>query len=373
MIYRAIEIKKLMEKNKVLIIYGPRQVGKTTLVKDFLKETKLKHLYFTGDQFDFARDFGSCNLQLTKKIIGDNKLLIIDEAQKIESIGTALKLVVDNIDDIFVIATGSSSFDLANATDEPLTGRKNMATLYPISLLELSKEKTSYELDNQLEDYLVYGMYPNVLNYDSYEKKIKRLVEIKNAYLIKDILAFQKIKSSNAIINLLKLLAFQIGSQVSTSELGLSVGVDNKTVSRYLDLLEKSFVVFRLDGFSKNLRTEVRKMSKYYFYDIGIRNALISNFNKLDTRNDVGQLWENFMIMERIKRNSYKNIHANYYFWRTYNQKEIDFIEEREGVLLGCEFKSKGEKVKQPKEWLENYSNATYDVYHRDNYLDFLL
>lgn len=368
MINRAIKIESLLEKNKVLIIYGPRQVGKTTLVKDFLERTKLRSLYYTGDQLDFARDFGSCNLSLIRKIIGDNQLLVIDEAQKIENIGTALKLVTDNIDDIFVIATGSSSFDLANATDEPLTGRKNIATLYPISIFELTKKETKYEIDGRIEDYLIYGMYPEIFSYDGYEKKKNRLIEIKDAYLIKDILTFQKIKSSKLIIDLLKLLAFQIGNQVSTSELSGKLGVDYKTVARYLDLLEKSFVLYRLDGFSRNLRKEVSKMSKYYFYDLGIRNALISNFNKLNNRDDQGQLWENFLIMERIKRNSYTDTHVNYYFWRTYDQKEIDLIEEREGALYGYEFKWKKDKEKAPKDWLKAYANANYDVFDRENY-----
>ncbi len=373
MIKRITKIEDLLEKNKVLIIYGPRQAGKTTLVKDFLKKTTLNYLYFTGDDLKFVRDFGSCELSLVKKIIGNNTLLVIDEAQKIENIGTALKLVVDNIENIFVIATGSSSFDLANITNEALTGRKNITNLYPISLLELSKERTVYEIDKQIDDFLIYGMYPNVIGYESYEKKQSRILEIKDAYLIKDILAFQKIKNSKKIIDLLKLIAFQIGNQVSTSELSKSLGIDHKTVSRYLDLLEKSFVLFRLDGFSRNLRKEVSKMSKYYFYDTGIRNALISNFNGLENRNDAGQLWENFIIMERIKHNTYKGVCANYYFWRTHDKKEIDFIEEREGMLYGCEIKWKKSKKGAPKEWLENYKNAEYNVYDRKNYSEFIM
>lgn len=373
MINRAINIDSLLEKNKVLIIYGPRQVGKTTLVKEFLKNTKLKSLYYTGDQLDFARDFGSCDLSLIKQIIGDSELLVIDEAQKIENIGTALKLVVDNIKDIFVIATGSSSFDLANIAGEPLTGRKNVATLYPVSVSELTKEETKYEIDKKIEDYLIYGMYPEIVVYDSYEKKKNRLFEIRDAYLMKDILTFQKVRGSKSMIDLLKLLAFQVGSQVSTSELGDKLGIDYKTVARYLDLLEKSFVLYRLDGFSRNLRKEVSKMSKYYFYDTGIRNALISNFNGLSSRDDKGQLWENFLIMERIKRNSYTGTYANYYFWRTYDQKEVDLIEEREGDLHGYELKWKKNNEKSPKDWLKTYNNADYNVFDRENYFDLIL
>jgi uncharacterized protein len=373
MIKRIIEIKKHLEKNKVLVIYGPRQVGKTTLVQDFLSKTSLKHKYFTGDQIDFSSDFGSCDLNLIKKIVGNIDLLVIDEAQKIENVGRALKLVVDNIKNIYVIATGSSSFDLANAASEPLTGRKNVVNLYPVSLLELSEAHTSYEIDKNLQDYMVYGMYPNVITYTDREQMIDRISEIKDSYLIKDIFEFQKVRNSKVIFDLLKLIAFQIGSEVSTVELGNSLGIDHKTVLRYLDLLEKSFVLFRLDGFSRNLRKEVSKMSKYYFYDNGIRNALISNFNNMDTRNDLGQLWENFMLMERIKRNAYKNKHTNYYFWRTYDKKEIDLIEEKSGKLHGYEFKWKKDKNKIPGEWLETYKNSTYEVITSANYDKFVL
>ncbi len=338
-----------------------------------MEKTELKSLYYTGGQLDFAHDIGSCDLPLIRKIIGDNKLLVIDEAQKIENIGTALKLIVDNMDNVFVIATGSSSFDLDSATDEPLTGRKNIITLYPVSVLELAKKETEYEIDRQAEDYLIYGMYPEIVSSNSYEKKKNRLIEIKDAYLIKDILTFQKVKSSKLIVDLLKLLAFQVGNQVSTSDLGSKLGVDYKTVVRYLDLLEKSFILYRLDGFSRNLRKEVGKMSKYYFYDLGIRNALISNFNQLSSRNDRGQLWENFLIMERIKRNSYTSTYANYYFWRTYDQKEIDLIEEREGALHGYEFKWKKGNEKPPEDWMKAYDNADYSVIDRENYLKFIL
>ena len=372
MIPRAIKIEDSLEKNKVIIIYGPRQVGKTTLVNDFLSHTHLKYKLFSGDQLDFANDFSKCSLELIKKLLGDTQLLVIDEAQKIENIGRAIKLVVDNIPNIYVIATGSSSFDLANATDEPLTGRKNLITLYPIATIELRLIHTQHELEKNLNEYLIYGTYPNIITYKTNEQKQNRILEIKDAYLIKDILEFHGIKKSQIVINLLKLLAFQIGSEVSTSELGKTLGLDNKTIMRYLELLEKSFVIFRLNGFSRNLRKEVNKMGKYYFYDLGIRNALISNFNDLNTRNDVGQLWENFLMAERIKRNSYKKIATNYYFWRTYDQKEIDLIEERGGKLYGYEFKWNKDKVKTPKDWLKAYENASYEVISPKNYFDFV-
>lgn len=372
MIQRAIDIEKSLEKNKVLIIYGPRQVGKTTSVEKFLLETPLKYISYSGDSLEFAHSFAECDLEHIKRIAGNTDLLFIDEAQKIQNIETALKLVVDHIPGIRVIATGSSSFDLAGTAEEALTGRKNLLVLYPVAISELLRDETLYEFEKKLGQYLIYGMYPEVITYESYEQKEKRIVEIKDSSLIKDILAFQRVKKSRPVIDLLKLLAFQIGGEVSCSELGERLGLNEKTVRRYLDLLEKSFVLFRLDGFSRNLRKEVTKMSKYYFYDLGIRNALISNFNNLDTRNDLGQLWENFMVLERIKRNAYRGISANYYFWRTYDRKEIDFIEERGGMLHGYEFKWRKDRKKPPKDWLDTYSNATYDVITPNQYLDFV-
>lgn len=371
-LHRAIDINAILEKNKVVIIYGPHQAGKTILVEDFLAQSPLKYKTFSGDQLDIANDFAKCELNLLKKIIGDTELLVIDEAQKIINIGRALKLIVDNIPNIYVIAMGSSSFDLANATDEALTGRKNLATLYPVAMCELQKNYTQYELEKNLDEYLIYGTYPNVITYETNEQKQKRIIEIKNSYLMKDILELHKIKKPHLGINLLKLLAFQVGSEVSTSELGNSLGLDHKTVAHYLELLEKSFVIFRLDGFSRNLRKEINKMSKYYFYDLGIRNAVIANFNNLETRNDIGQLWENFLLIERMKKNSYQSIPANYYFWRTYDQKEIDLIEERGGQLYGYEFKWQANKTKAPKEWLATYKNASYKIINRSNYFEFI-
>jgi uncharacterized protein len=372
MIPRIADIQSNLQKNKVLIIYGPRQVGKTTLVQEFLAKTSLKYLFYTGDDIEFANDFSRCNLENTKKMFSGVDLVVIDEAQKITNIGRALKLVVDHIPNIYIICTGSSSFDLPNSTDEPLTGRKNVINLYPIAIAELLKNETAYDINRKLSEYLIYGLYPNVVELKTYQEKESRIKEIKNAYLIKDILNFNRVKNAKVIIDLLKLLAFQVGSEASTLELGKNLGLDSKTVAKYLDLLEKAFVIFRLDGFSRNLRKEINKMSKYYFYDLGIRNAIISNFNGLSDRNDIGQLWENFLMAERMKANSYKKIAVNYYFWRTYDQKEIDLIEERAGNLYGYEFKWKKEKNIQPQMWLETYKNATYEIINDGNYLEFV-
>lgn len=373
MIKRILEIKNLIEKGKVLMIYGPRQVGKTTLIKSFLDETKLKYRYDTGDSFEIANNLSQCTYKSTDEHVGNYELIVIDEAQKIENIGNALKLMVDRHPNKYYIVTGSSSFDLANKTDESLTGRKNVYTLYPISQVELNLDISKSELKSNLEDYLIYGSYPEVLSKKNSSDKEFVIKMIANSYLIKDILEFNRIKNSQTIYKLLKLLAFQIGSEVSTTELASQLSVDVKTVSYYLDLLQKSFVLFPLYGFSRNLRNEINKMNKYYFYDVGIRNALISNFNKLENRNDIGQLWENFILIERIKNNEYKKISTNYYFWRTYDQKEIDLIEENSGKLFGFEMKWTNKKTKSPKLWLETYENAEYKEINRDNYFDFVI
>lgn len=371
---RAMDISNHLQQGKVLIIYGARQVGKTTLVKLFLEQSEISHQFYTGDDLSFSSDFAKCELRIIEKMVSGIDLLVIDEAQKIENIGTALKLVVDHFPDKFVIATGSSSFDLANSTDEPLTGRKNIITLYPISLKEILQTTTAYELDKQIENLLIYGSYPEVVSSGDIRQKENRITEIKNSYLIKDILEFQKLKRPNVILDLLKLIAFQTGNQVSTVELGKQLGLDKKTVQRYLDLLEKSFVLISLGGFSRNLRKEVSKMKMYYFMDLGIRNAVIANFNSLNLRNDVGQLWENFMLIERMKRNAYQSYSVNYYYWRTYEQKEIDLIEESSGNLKGFEFKwNPNRKVKSPKEWLDTYDNAEFKIISQENYQKFVL
>lgn len=374
MYHRSINLSNHLQQGKVLIIYGARQVGKTTLVKQLLAETSLKHAYFTGDDLAFSADFGKCELPVIQSIVDDLDLLVIDEAQKIENIGTALKLVVDHFPEKFVLVTGSSSFDLANTTEEPLTGRKNVVTLYPLSFQEIARNSTSYEAGRRLEDLLIYGSYPEVSISKSKSEKENRITEIKNSYLIKDILEFQLLKRSQVVMDLLKLLAFQVGNQVSTVELGKQLGLDYKTVQRYLDLLEKSFVLVSLGGFSRNLRKEVSKMNMYYFMDLGIRNAVIANFNSPDMRNDVDQLWENFLFIERIKRNAFAGHTANYYYWRTYDQKEIDLIEERGGQLLGFEFKwNPLKKPKAPKAWIDTYDNASYEVITKDNYREFVM
>jgi predicted AAA+ superfamily ATPase len=373
MINRLINIEKEINKGKVLVIYGSRQVGKTTLIKNFLKDTNLKYKFVTGDDIQVASALSECTMASTSNFVGDYELIVIDEAQKIHNIGLALKLMVDSFPDKYYIATGSSSFDLASKTAESLTGRKKVIELYSISQQELANTHSRFDLINNLDLYLIYGSFPEVINQNTYQEKENTIKEIANSYLLKDVLELEGIKNSKTILNILKMIALQVGSEVSTVEIATKVGIDYKTVVRYLDLLEKSFVIFSLSGFSRNLRTEVNKMSKFFFFDIGIRNAIISNFNKLEDRNDIGQLWENFLMTERMKKNSYSNFHTNYYFWRTYDQKEIDLIEENSGKLFGFEFKWQEKKTKPPQIWLDTYENSEYKEINKENYLDFLL
>lgn len=371
-IERYYNLEKEMKPNKALIIYGARQVGKTTLVKQYLKKTNLKYILNYGDNLEVQSALEDGSFNKIKEYIGDNELIVIDEAQKIKNIGTAIKIMVDQFDNIQVIATGSSSFKLSGQIGEPLVGRKTTLTLFPISQIELTKINTPQELKSKLEDYLIFGSYPAVL-LETKENKIKLLEDYVNSNILQDILELEKVKGSKVLLDLLRLIAFQIGSEVSIEELGSNLNIDKKTVARYLDLFEKSFILYNLRGYSRNLRTEITKKSKYYFYDNGIRNALISNFNPINKRNDIGQLWENFIIMERIKKQKYKGIHANNYFWRTWEQKEIDWIEEREGKLFGFEIKYSKDSFTKPKQFTDAYPNSSIELVNKENYLDFIL
>lgn len=369
---RPIKINDALKNNKVVVIYGARQVGKTTLVKEYLNTYEGKSAYHTGDDLEFSDAVSKCSLETFKKMFTGLSLIVIDEAQKIENVGRAVKLMVDNMDSVKFILTGSSSFDLANKTGETLTGRKTVLTLYPISQKEILQNTSQFRIEKDLPEYLIYGSYPSVLTAKTYTDKEEKLRELVNSYLLKDILAFNLVKSSKPIRDLLKLLAFQVGSEVSLNELASSLEIDKNTVARYIDLLEKSFVLFSLGGFSRNLRKEVYKSQKYYFYDLGIRNSLISNLNSIDLRDDIGQLWENFLLIERIKRNSYSKSYPNYYFWRTYDKKEIDFLEEHKGKLNAYEFKWSKNKVSTPTEFLNTYKNSNFEVVNKDNYSEFV-
>jgi predicted AAA+ superfamily ATPase len=367
------QLEAYLEPNKVLAIFGPRQVGKTTLVVDFLARTKLRYRLESGDDARIYEALGQQNFDAIKQFCAGYDLIVIDEAQRIPNIGMGLKIMVDQIPGLRVIVTGSSSFELAGQIGEPLVGRKRTLLLFPLSQLELRKfVGNDFNLKNQLEERLIYGSYPVALTKETPRDKRIALEEVAHAYLLKDILELERVKGSKVLIDLLRLLAFQIGNEVSFAELATQVGIDTKTVARYLDLFEKTFILFNARGYQRNLRQEVSRKSKYYFYDNGIRNALISNFNPLALRDDVGALWENFIFMERLKKREYTNIYANVYFWRTWQQQEVDIVEEREGRLYGYEVKWGAKKVKSPKLWLETYQEASFEVVNQENYLDFV-
>lgn len=366
------DLGKALKPNKALIIYGPRQVGKTTLLEDYLEHCKYKYKLDSGDNIVTQNILNSQDFAVLKEYVQGYDLIAIDEAQKIRGIGQGLKILIDQVPGIRIIATGSSSFELAGQVGEPLTGRKVSLNLYPVSQIELLDLYTVSEIKEKLPEYLIYGGYPEVMTAKRKIDKIKTLEEIMHSYLLKDILELEKVKNSKVLLDLLRLIAFQVGNEVSLTELATQLAIDYKTVARYLDLFEKSFVIYNVRGFSRNLRKEMTKKSKYYYYDNGMRNTIISNFNSLDLRNDIGALWENFIFMERLKKRSYKDIFANCYFWRTWDQKEIDLVEEREGKLYGYEIKWSAKKVKPPQDWLRSYENASYKVITKDNYLDFI-
>ena len=361
-----------LSPNKVLVIFGPRRSGKTTILKNFLAKTKLKYRLDSGDNIQLRQILGSQDFSQIKNYASGYELIAIDEAQNIPNIGMGLKIIVDEIPGIKVIATGSSSFDLANKIGEPLTGRKRTIFLYPLSQMELSLNLNRFDLNQKLEEFLIFGSYPEIALLQDRNKKITALEELVNSYLFRDILALDKIKKSKKLVDLVKLLAFQVGSEVSLNELSTQLSLNVRTTERYLDLLEKSFVIISLGSFRRNLRNEILGKRKYYFLDNGVRNGIISQFNGLENRDDVGALWENFIFTEMIKSASYKERYANRYFWRTYDQKEIDFIEEREGKLFAYEFKW-NDKAKPPKEFLETYPNTEFKTINKENYLDFIL
>lgn len=364
-------LEKYLKPRHALIIFGPRQVGKTTLLENFLKQTKLKYKLDSGDNIRIQNLLGSQDFD---KILGYAEgydLIAIDEAQQIPNIGKALKILVDHVPNLSVIATGSSSFDLAQSVGEPLTGRKITLTLYPFAQMELLKMYNRYELRERLEEFLVFGCYPEVALAPTRQEKINILTELVDSYLLKDVLSLEKVKKSEVLLNLVKLLAFQVGQLVSHSELATQLRIDVKTITRYLDLLEKSFVICTLGGFRRNLRKEITSKQKYYFLDLGVRNAVIAQFNNLDLRNDVGQLWENFVFIERLKSSTYKGFYGSRYFWRTYQGQEIDFVEEIENKLSAFEAKwSTTKAVTAPAGWRENYPNASFSVITPDNYLE---
>lgn len=362
----------LRKDSLVIVIYGPRQAGKTTLIKDLVKEKVSETLFVNGDSREAQSQFSINSLGHLKKIVGNKKILVIDEAQKIDNIGLSLKLLVDNLE-IKILVSGSASFDLANRMNEPLTGRSLTYFMYPLSVEEIGLEKNWHlEKENLLNQVLRFGSFPKTFNLAGQEDIIEYLQNYLDNYLYRDILAFDFIKKPKKVLDLLTMLALQIGNEVSVNELSTALAVSRPTIEKYLDVLEKLFVLYNLRGFSRNLRKEINKTSKYYFYDLGLRNALIRNFNSLNLRNDTGQMFENFFILEKIKMANNLLKPANFYFWRTYDQKEIDLIQESEGQLTAYEVKWQLSSVKLPIDFKNNYPEATFNPISPQNFLEHL-
>jgi predicted AAA+ superfamily ATPase len=364
------ELQARMFCGKALIVLGPRQVGKTTLINTLL-EDRAKVCFLNGDEPDVRELLSHATSTQLRTIIGSNKIVFIDEAQRIENIGLTIKLFTDQFKDIQVIATGSSAFELANRIAEPLTGRKFEYHLYPVSFEEMIHHHGILEEQRMLQHRLIYGYYPEIITSVGNEHEL--LIALSSSYLYKDILMLESIKKPALLEKILQALALQLGNEISYSELSRLVGADMQTIERYIDLLEKTFVIFRLSSYRQNARTEIRKGKKIYFYDNGIRNAIISNFSQTTQRTDTGALWENFLISERIKFLAYNKSYASKFFWRTTQRQEIDYIEELNGNLSAWEFKwNPNTKAKIPKTFTNAYPDAKTAHITPKNYLDFI-
>jgi len=358
--------------NKVILLFGTRRVGKTFLINSIQKNFTGKLIFLNGEDFDVQEIFKKRSIANFKNIIGDAKLLIIDEAQSIQEIGQALKLMIDTNPELTIIATGSSSLDLINKSGEPLTGRQLPFYLYPIAQLEL--KENILEANQHLDERLIYGSYPEVFNINTNNEKGAYLQQLVQSYLLKDILAYSGIKHADKILALLRLIAFQVGSEVSYNELSNQLGINKVTVENYLDLLSKAFIIYKLPSYSSNQRSEVAKSSKWYFFDNGIRNAIINDFRVPTMRNDMGALWENYIISERIKKTKYNQELTQFFFWRNYNQQEVDLIELNNGILNAFEIKmSSSKKTKKPAAFNTIYPNADFQLISKNNYLEFIL
>jgi len=362
-------VKGKIGSGKAIIIVGARQVGKTTLIKNLLQEKK--YLFLDADDPTIRQLLSSPNTEQIRTILGDYKIVFIDEAQRIEGIGLTLKIITDQFKNVQLFVSGSSSFDLGNKLNEPLTGRKWEYELFPITWEELEKKEGFIKATQQIENRLLYGFYPEVLNNQGNEREI--LKNLASSYLYRDILAFSEIRKPEILDNLLLALSLQMGSEVNYNELAQTIGVNKITIQKYIDILEKGYIVFRLNSFSRNIRNEIKRNRKIYFYDNGIRNMIIGNFNQLKLRTDIGALWENFLISERVKQNIYKDTFSRMYFWRTKQQQEIDFVEEKDGKIYGFEFKWKAKsKIKLPETFIKTYS-AESKVIDRNNFREFVI
>ena len=367
------QLERSASSTRVVVVYGPRRAGKTTLVREYRRRHDPDALLVSGEDVTVREYLESQSLAKLQAFVGRRRTLIVDEAQHVRAIGLNLKLLADHVDGLRIIATGSSSFDLAQQTGEPLTGRKRTLLLLPLAQLELQDIETAHETRSQLEMRLIYGSYPEVVLMASTADRESYLRELIAAYLFRDILQLEGVRHADKLLRLLQAIAFQIGGEVSVTELGTQLGMSRNTVDRYLDLLEKSYVIYGRLGFSRNLRKEIAKSRRYYFYDNGIRNGVINNFNPVGLRDDVGALWENYVMVERLKRNLYTGRHVASYFWRTYDRQEIDLVEERGGRLNGVEMKwSPPSRIRVPRAWTQAYPASSFRVIDRENYLDFI-
>jgi len=374
-IQRTIEAKLIdyLRPNKAVIILGARRVGKTKLIQRIIEKVNEPYLFLNGDDQDTHQLLALQSKANYERLLGNVRFLIIDEAQEIASIGAKLKLMVDTIEGLKIIATGSSALDLNDHVGEPLVGRKMTFHLYPLSQQELSIGENYLRTTQQLGNRLIFGTYPELEFLPSNNEKIQYLKEQVNSYLLKDVLAYEGIQKRDKIVSLLRIIAYRIGSEISIESIGNELGISKNTVDKYLDLLSKVFIIHRVGGFSRNLDNEITKKAKWYFYDNGIRNAIISNFNALELRQDQGQLWENYLIYERLKKQQYALDHTLNYFWRTHNRQEIDWVEEKDGKLNAYEFKwALQGKGKVPSAWSKGYPEASFNLIDRGNYMDFI-
>lgn len=374
-ISRALEplVNQYLKPNRAVILVGARRVGKTEFINKFMSACKEPYLFLNGDDLQTHDLLELRSVTNYKRLLGESKLLIIDEVQSIQDIGMKLKLMLDNIDGLKILATGSSVLDLNAGLGEPLVGRKMTFQIFPLAQLELSQYENYIDTFQKLDERLIFGSYPELEQLSTNTEKIDYLKEQVNSYLLKDILAFEGIRKRDVIVSLLRMIAFRVGNEISIEGISNELQLGKGTVDKYLDLLSKVFIIHKLSGFSRNLDNEITKKNKWYFYDNGIRNALINNFNALTLRDDQGKLWENYIIAERLKKQEYLRLHHSNFFWRTHTKQEIDWVEEKDGALVGYEFKwSSKKQPKSPALWGKAYPNASFQVVHPKDYLDFI-